>query len=211
MAEVSLLVMLAIVLVSAIVIFKVGKGVVKTIAIIGAVASIAVAVAGGFVVKDAFDLRDNFQAQDNILLFSDKDGKLITAGAVMKGQAGNVNPLTASELEKLNSLFAKKDYQSMRGKNYKLFVINENLLTSATAEKPGISSEESRATMLAGLFGLKISQDPLFLISEYKSGNATIYPETAVFKAIKILPISLFKRVTQKAFQQAKETAKEKL
>ncbi len=202
MAEVSLLVMLAIVVVSVIVIFKVAKGVIQGVLLASAVLSILAAVAGGFVVKDAFELKDNFQKGDNMLLLSDDNWAKLTDGITIKGQAdgqggqaaekadgklGNAVPLTAAELEKLNPLFAKKDYGAMLGKNYKLIIMKESSVAGSLPER----------------------LDLVFIISEYKKGNAIVYPETAFFKAIKLIPLSLFKKVAEKALQQAADASKD--
>ena len=250
MPEASVLVMLAIIVVSAILIFKVGKGVIQGLLLVSAVLSIVAAVAGGFVVKDALELKDNFQTSDNMLLLSDNDWAKLTAGMVVKGQAagqagqaaeGNVKALTVSELEMLNPKFAKKDYDALRGKNYKLIIIKESSVTGSLPDsieagvaaadegtegaavgaggKMKISSEdvlkqlkesggEERAAMLAALLSLRVNQDPVFIISEYKKDNVIVYPETAVFKAIKLIPLSLFKGVAEKALQQAADVTK---
>lgn len=60
------------------------------------------------------------------------------------------------------------------------------------------SSAEERASILASLFGLRLAADPLSIISDYKKGNMVIYPETPVFKAVKILPEWLFREVGER-------------
>lgn len=230
MPEISLVVMLAVAVVSAIVIFKVAKGMIQGVLLASAVVSILVAVAGGIVVKDALELKDNFQKGDNLLLLSDDSWARLTAGIVVKGQAagsaepgqgsqtadgkadgeaGSAEAVTAAELEKLSPLFAKKDYATMRGKNYKLIIIKESSVTGLLPEKPAGGSTEERAAMLAALLGLKISQNPAFIISEYKEGNAVVYPETPVFKAIKLVPLSFFRNAAEKALRQASGVGKD--
>lgn len=228
MAEVSLLVMLAIVLVSAIVVFRVAKSVIQGVLLASAVLSILAAVAGGFVVKDAFELKDNFQKNDNTLLLSDDNWAKLTGGITIKGQAdgqggqaaekadgkvGNAVALTAAELERLNPLFAKKDYGAMLGKNYKLIVMKESSvagsLLGSGGEEPGESNGVERAAMLAALLSIRASQDPVFIISEYKKGNAIVYPETPVFKAIKVMPLSLFKNAAAKVLRKAADASKD--
>ena len=195
MPEISLIVTLAIVVVSAIVIFRVARGVIQGALLAGAVVSILTAVAGGLVVKDALELRDNFQKGDKMLLLSDHNWTKLTAGIMINGLAadgkgGSAEALTAAELEKLNALFAMKDYGAMRGKNYKLIIITESSVTGSLPE------------------GLDI----VFIISEYKKGNAVVYPETPVFKAIKLVPLvplSFFRKAAEKAFQQGAGVTKD--
>ncbi len=234
MPETSLIVMLAIVVVSAIIIFKVAKGVIQGVLLASAVVSILVAVAGGFVVKDFLELRDNFQKGDKMLLVSDDNWAKLTAGIMLKGQAGEQSvqaagnkegkggnaealALTAAELEKLNPLFANKDYGAMQGKSYKLIIIKESSvagsLPGSRGKEPGesIGEErgEERAAMLAALLSIRVSQDPAFIISEYKKGNVIVYPETPVFKAIKLIPLSLFREAAEKVLQQAVNAGEE--
>jgi hypothetical protein len=52
------------------------------------------------------------------------------------------------------------------------------------------------------------SKSPLFFFSEFKDDNIVIYPETALFKTIKIIPLSFIKDVAGKIFDKTKETAK---
>ena len=62
MVEASLLAIAAVIVVSAVIIFKVAKGVIQTIFLASAVASIVLAVSAGFIVKDALDFSGKFQA-----------------------------------------------------------------------------------------------------------------------------------------------------
>ncbi|MBI2141009.1 hypothetical protein HYU16_01150 [Candidatus Woesearchaeota archaeon] len=225
MAEVSLLVMFAIVVVSAIVIFKIVKGIIQTILLTSAVAAVVLAAAAGFVVMDALDLKDKLPVSSNALLLTGTDGKSLIGGIVMKGQ--ETEPVAASELERLNLLFGKGAYEEMKAGNYKLIIIKEGAVTGSFDELPevvnvegfsmkrealleqlSISSGREKAALLIALFSLKAQQDPLVVVSEYKKGNAIVYPETPVFKAIKVIPLSFFRKVAEKAFRQAADAGK---
>ncbi|MBI2581350.1 hypothetical protein HYV85_06145 [Candidatus Woesearchaeota archaeon] len=217
MPDASLVITLTIVVVSALVIFKVAKGMIQGLLLAGTIVSILAAVAGGFVVKDALELKDTFQKGNNTLLLSDDNWAKLTAGITINGLAadgkeGSAETLTAAELEELNAHFAKKDYVAMRGKNYKLIIVRESSVTgsvpgSGGKELPGSKSEE-RAATLAALLILKASRDPVFIISEYKKGNVLVYPETPVFKAIKLIPLSFFRKAAGKAFRQGADVTK---
>ena len=47
----------------------------------------------------------------------------------------------------------------------------------------------------------------LKILSEFKKGNLIIYPETAIFKCIKIIPTSFVKSTAEKALRKANEKA----
>lgn len=234
MAEVSLLVMLAIVVVSGIIIFKIVKGIVQTLLLTSAVAAVVLAVAGGFIVMDALDLKNNFMAGDKLLLFSGVDAasgqQAITAGLLPKGQgtgAGEApgegsQAVSGPELEKMNQNFRSRDYAAIRGNNFKLVIVKEQAVIDALPDSlPGemadalaghgqnLSREavlgllqaaggDERAVMLSALFLAGQGSNPLGIVSGYKKGDIYVYPETPVFKAVKMLPAQLFESAAKK-------------
>ena len=53
------------------------------------------------------------------------------------------------------------------------------------------------------------AQAPLsYYLSEFKKGNIIIYPETAVSRTVKIIPMSLVKNTGIKIFEKTREKAK---
>ncbi len=213
MAETSLLVMVAIVVVAAIVAFKVAKGVLQGILLVSAVSSIVLGIAAVVVVKDAMDFRGNFQEGSKLVLFSGGDRAKITAGTLIGGNAA-MKPLSRSDVEGLSAAFDKGDYAAMLGDNFKLLIISEDAIMSSLPEKVDVegqsvsrelvlqqllaSSAEERASILAALFSLQLGNDPLSIVSDYKKGSLVIYPETPVFQAVKILPEWLFREVGER-------------
>ncbi len=213
MPEVSLLVMLAIVVVSGIIIFKIVKGIAQALLLTSAVAAVVLAVAGGFVVVDALDLKNNFAAGGKLLLFSADNGTRITSGLLAKGN-GSMQPLAGAEVERLNAELGRGDYAAMRGDNFKLIMLREEPLLASMPEEldfegSNVSREmlllqlraagpEQRAQLLSALFAMQLGRNPLGIISGYKEGEIAVYPETAVFKVARILPGSLFRKVSEK-------------
>lgn len=187
MPETSLLVMLAIVVFAGIIIFKVVKGIVQTLLLTSAVAAVLLAVAGGFVVMDALDLKNNFVGGGKLLLLADADNQLI--GAVT-ANGTQLDVLAEAEFEAFTVPFQQKDYASIIGSNYKLIVLRETILPDGLPR-----STPDRAHILQQL---AVLSDPLLLISEYKKGNVIIYPETPVFKAVRILPGWLFREAGER-------------
>ena len=213
MAEASLLVMLGIVVVAAIVAFKVARSVLQGVLLVSAVSSIILGIAGAVVVRDALDFRDNFQEGSKLMLFSGGDGAKISAGTLI-GANESMKPLSSSDVERMSAAFSKGDYAAMKGDNFKLLIIREDAIISSLPEKVDVegqsvgrelvlqqllaSDTEQRASILASLFGLQLGRNPLAIISNYKNGNLLIYPETPVFQAVKILPEWLFREVGER-------------
>lgn len=187
MAEISLLVMLAIVIVSGIIIFKVVKGIVQALLLTSAVAAVVLAVAAGFVMMDAMELKEKFPGGGKLLLLADADNQLIGA-VTANGTLPDV--LAEAELEALRAPFQQKDYESIIGSNYKLIVLRETILPDGLQ---GSIPDSARI-----LQQLAVLSDPLLLIFEYKKGGIIIYPETPVFQAVRILPEWLFREVGER-------------
>lgn len=216
MAETFLLVMLALAVVAAIVIFKVVKSVLQGILFVGAVLAILSAVVAVVVVKDAYDFQNNFQSSSKLLLFSADNGTRVTSGMLIKVNE-SMQPLSGADVAQLNEALDRKDYAVMKGGNFKLLILEEDPIISSMPETVDIedrnmskeavlqqlrtSSVEQRASVLSALFALQSSKDPLLIISGYKKGDIVIYPETTVFKAVKILPEWLFRNVGEKLLQ----------
>ena len=213
MSETSLLVMVAVVVVAAIVAFKVAKSVLQGVLLVSAVLSIVLGIAAVVVVKDAMDFRDNFQDGSRLMLFSGDGKTKITAGTLI-GASESMKPLSRSDVEQLSTAFSKGDYAAMKGNNFKLLIIREDAIISSLPAKIEMegqsvgremvlqqllaSSTEERASILAALFGFQLGSDPLAIASNYKKGNIVVYPETPVFRAVKILPEWLFREVGER-------------
>ena len=46
--------------------------------------------------------------------------------------------------------------------------------------------------------GIMDLSNPVYFFAQYKKGNIMVYPETAVFKAMKLIPLSLIKSVIER-------------
>lgn len=213
MPEVSLLVMLAIVVFAGIIIFKVVNGIVQALLLTSAVAVVVLAVAGGFVVIDALDLRNNFAAGGKLMLFSADNGTRITSGLLVKGNE-SVQPLSGAEIKQFNAELGRRDYAAMKGNNFKLILLMEEPILASMPDELNLeggnvnretllmqlraAGTEQRAQLLSVLFAMQLGKNPLGIISGYRKGEIMIYPETAVFKVARILPESLFRKVSEK-------------
>lgn len=61
------------------------------------------------------------------------------------------------------------------------------------------SGNELKGAMFGILFQNAVEKDPLFLFKNLNNGNVIIYPETVIFKLLKIAPLSLMEGIMQKA------------
>jgi len=59
------------------------------------------------------------------------------------------------------------------------------------------SGVEFKGVLFASLFG-QAMQNPLFLFEQHQKGNITVYPETAMFKFMKRMPLSVLSRLINK-------------
>ncbi|MBW2976979.1 hypothetical protein KY347_06045 [Candidatus Woesearchaeota archaeon] len=174
-----------------------------------------------FVYRDAADLRENFDVSTKKVMLVDNN-KVIT-GFLLDG---DVNLLASEDLEKFSSYLESKDYEEILGDSYKLMVFDLGIISSLDEEielddeiitkEQAISAlkSDADANEKAELFGdiltssILSSRNPLFFFSEFKKGNIVIYPETALFKTVKFIPLSFVKDATKNIFEKTKETAK---
>ena len=227
MLSVLLLVILAIVVVVAVIGFKIFAGAVKVFTAVSAVLFVIGAIAGAVVFKDAIDFKNNLQTRSHIMLLSNSEGTRLITGLVFKlpgiqsnasGTAGSdgtaAKPLSDAEMAVLNTEFGAQDYGSMLGNNFKLFIVNEDSITKslpATISLDGreVQKEtviqqmesgdaESRASVFSLLLALKEQQDKTFIVTGLRDGSVIIYPETPALKAIKAVPQWILSQISQK-------------
>lgn len=83
-----------------------------------------------------------------------------------------------------------------------------SLYKSETGIDPALMGISDPVEFKANIFGILFSEaidkrGTLFIFNEYKKKNVIIYPETAVFKFIKIIPTSFIKNLLEKAKDSA--------
>ena len=219
MLGVPLLVVLAIVVIAAVIAFKVFASALKVFTTVSAVLFVVGAIAGVVVFKDALDFKNNLQTRSHILLLSNGEGTRLITGIVFKlpGNHSNVSEgksLSDAEVDTLNAKFSSKDYSSMLGSNFKLFIVNEDSITKSLPKTINVDGQdsskeaiiqqmesgdaESRASAFSLLFAMKEKQDPSFIVTGLRDGSVIIYPETPALKAIKSVPEWLLSQVAQK-------------
>ena len=188
----------------------------------GMIISLLLAANLYFIYQDFQDLRENFAASEKKVILKDDD-KVLTG--LLMGQ--EVDFLADSQLRDYSSSLKNNDYEDILGNSYKLMVFDidiiEHLDKEIEIEGFKITTDEAAATLKsdtsssqekAALFSVILADEilstrnPLLFFSEFKDGNIIIYPETALFKTVKIIPVSFIKDVGGKIFEKGKEKVK---
>jgi hypothetical protein len=174
-----------------------------------------------FIFQDFKDLRENFSVSEKKVILKNED-KVLT-GLLLNE---DTDLMSNEQLTDYSSYLKNKDYEKILGDSYKLMVFDVDIISNLDAEIEFLDetiTSDKAVTMLksetnpeikAELFSILLadeilsSRNPLFFFSEFKNGNIMIYPETALFKTIKFIPVSLIKDIGKKIFEKTKEKAK---
>jgi len=175
-----------------------------------------------FIYQDFKDLRENFTVSEKKIILVD-DNKVLTG--LLMGE--EIDSLAESQLEAYSSSLINNNYEEILGNSYKLMVFDIDIISNLDSDlnmgdfqittddaistlKSDIASSEEKASLFSIILENEIlsPKNPLFFFSEFKNGNILIYPETALFKTIKFIPLSLIKDVGEKIFDKTKNTAK---
>ncbi|MEK6869520.1 MAG: hypothetical protein AABX74_04775, partial [Nanoarchaeota archaeon] len=152
------------------------------------------------------------------------DGSEVITGIVLEGDS--FETISNQQLNGISSQLKNKDYEGILGDNYKLMILDADIVGDLDNEVEvfgqTISQEEIKKILESGsssekaaLFAALLSEEiianknPLFFFSQFKDGNIIIYPETALFKTVKLIPLDLFKNIAESLFDTTKEKAKD--
>jgi|TARA_B100001971_G_scaffold101662_1_gene93729 energy-coupling factor transporter transmembrane protein EcfT len=210
---------ITIVIVALIVVFAwaIFKKVFKLLFYVGIIIFLLIAANTYFIYEDVMDLKENFAIlEKKVLLVDDKE---VVTGLLLNEET---NFLTNEQLEDYSSYLRNEDYEKILGDSYKLMIFDLDIILNLdeieiwdeivtndyviSALKSDVDSMEK-----ASLFGVVLannilsSKNPLFFFSEFKKGNIMVYPETALFKTVKIIPLSFIKDIGKKILYKTKE------
>ena len=174
-----------------------------------------------FIYLDFMDLKEKFGSSSKEVLLV--DGSEVITGIVLEGDS--FEALSNQQLNEISSELENKDYEGILGGNYKLMILDADIIKDLDNKvevlgqampqeeikktfESGSSSE--KATLFAALLSEEIiaNKNPLFFFSQFKDGNIIVYPETALFKTVKLVPIGLFNNAAKSLFERTRETAK---
>lgn len=190
---------------------------------VGIVLLIIIALNTFFIYRDIVDLRENFSSSEKKIILV--DGSKILTGFLFNG---GVSFLGGNQLDEYSTYLNNGDYEKILGDSYKLMIFDVDIASNLGNEidiggrtilrDDAISilrsekeiSPREKAALFSSILSTNIltSQNPLFFFSEFKKGNIRIYPETALFKMVKVAPTFIIKDIGINLYEKTKETAK---
>jgi hypothetical protein len=177
-----------------------------------------------WVFLDVKDIKNNFQDSSKVIFLNDKDEFI--SGLTISPQATSY--IKSDILPHYAELYREKNYETLKAENYKLMIISLDIVNDLpqdaiafngiTMAKEEISKllaapdpaaffpgydatdDEIKAALFSELIsqGIMNPQYPLFFFEEYKKGAIFVYPETAVFKIMRFLPLDSIKSVVER-------------
>ncbi len=224
---------LAIVILAALFLFSLLKKLLKIALIFGVIALVLMLVTKGSIDRDFLSFQNNMGREKMVLL---EDNGKILAGFVDKknftlfGDVASLNALyKESNLEDMkkgyyqllifniknmpnikvnNKLVSHEQIENFYSEGDEISSITfEDLLLEIDVENP--EQKNMQAALFAYLYEreLKMSKSPLQFFSSYKRGNIKVYPESLLFQAVKILPLSWM----EENINKLRESVEEKL
>jgi len=109
-------------------------------------------VFGFFVIKDVNDMKNNFGNSSKLVLLADNN--TVTSGFTATDV---VTPLSAQQLSEATALLQKKDYKTLLGSNYKLFIIKTEVLQNLSEAQFAI---EGKKVTMGNILGVLKSDKP---------------------------------------------------
>ena len=169
-----------------------------------------------FIFQDFNDFRQNFGVSEKKVILKDEDRVL--TGLVLDE---DTNLMTNTQLNDYSSYLTTDDFDKILGDSYKLLIFDIDIISNLDNEidfENGITTDEAitilntgsseeKATVFSIILADEIlsSRNPLFFLSEFKEGNIMIYPETALFKAARIIPLTFIKETAKSILIKAKD------
>lgn len=204
--EYSLIIAIVLAVVVAVVAYRLIQGVLKVAVLAVAVASVALGIAAFLVVMDANDVREGFGSGKNLVIVV--DGTTAVFAMELLGSNGS-KAINKQDVDEYSKKIAATDYGAIRDGYYKLVIISTKMAEgNETAAKKNYKDEPDEFFVS---LAEKAFSDPLFFVSEYKKGNIEVYEETALFRAVKMLPAAAIKSATGKAIKKVKVAVVDKI
>lgn len=169
----------------------------------------------GFTLNHDTNYLTNQQIQDSSkYLENDEFEKLLgNSYKLLIFDVNLISNLKNDNIEIENNEISKEYSISVFKSENPLFLLIEKDIDNNDLEITKVDSENNeivKAALFSSILQNEIlnSNNPLFFFSEYKKENIIIYPETALFKTIKYIPLSFLKNTGKKIFEKTKEKAK---
>lgn len=168
--------------------FRILKSLVKTLMLVLVVIIVIVGGAGFLIWNDVKDLRENFSDSTKLMLLASED-ELVFGLEVTTLDMEGVEKISFGTLDSWQDDYEDEKYKNILGDHYKLFILKNEAFDN------DIDSADEMVSELRDYFD---EMNVLFLLKEYKEGNIIIYPETTLFKMIKLIPDGLVDRIADR-------------
>ena len=215
------------------VIFAVVKGIMKIIFSVFSVVIVLVLIGGAFIASDIMDLKENFPNEEKTMLLKGEN-KALVGSIIISLEDENPTLISQEQLNSYSNYLQEENLKAVLGDSYKLIIIDLDVLRDLEAETFDIGDEYSKEFLIsilesdepknlfieeyggeptiddlelkAAIFGVMFGNiGPITLIEQYKNENIIFYPETAVFKVMRYLPVSLFKDAMEGIISKVEE------
>jgi Ca2+/Na+ antiporter len=215
------LISLLVAFIAIIVLYKLAKGIFKIVATLFFILIVVLLIFTALIFKDISDIQDNASQKNTMLLLK---GEKIVAGITFSPQT-ELSGLSENDIPEANRNYAEKNYEALKKDSYKLFIVDYEPIAAPIEISGKTISKEEVSSMLDGnstsqqtknlffsmLYAEKISSEPMFFITGYKKEEIEIYPESALMKFIKYVPlfvISQASKVSSSEVQDEQEKTK---
>lgn len=206
MTEYALIIVIILSIAVAVAAYRIIHGIFRLVLLVVAAASIVLGVAAFFVVMDANEVRENLGSKKSLVVFVDDTTAVFAMELRGKNGSKVVNRQGVDEYSKMISA---GDYDSIRDGYYKLIIISTKIADGNETEAERNYGEEPDEFFIS--LAEKAFSDPVFFVREYKKGNIAVYEETALFKAVKLLPVSFIEAAAGKAITMVKVAVVDKI
>jgi len=209
MVEVSLIIAAVLFVIIALVMYKLIKGIIKTVIVLGAAISIGIAVASFLVIMDANDLQEKFSEEPNLFLLV--ENSTVISAIEFEGDNEPII-IDQQQVDEFSTNLLEENYDALRSDYYKVIIIDKKILEDNSIEglDPDLSEKLDEAKYIEDKADLalpilnKTFSDPVFLMIQYKKGNVKVHEETALFKAIELIPTAMIRTVGNAVIDKAK-------
>jgi energy-coupling factor transporter transmembrane protein EcfT len=204
-----------------VIIWGIFKKLFKLLFYAGLIIALIIAANWYFIYQDFNDLRENFGSSSKKVLLIDDNEVLV--GLILAGDV--VDAISQDNLNEISSELRKENYDAVLGEHYRLMIFDSEIIDNLKGEVEvsgktmqrneiievlKLGSNQEKASLFSDLLADHILgiRNPILFFSEFKDGNIKIYPETALFKSAKVIPVEFFKDAGKKIFDKGKEKVK---
>jgi hypothetical protein len=217
------------------VIFSVIKKVMKLVFLVFFILSMLSVIGGVFIINDLKDFRENFPTAEKMIILKDETKVLTGLAMTTEDEepvflteenidvysdyleVGNFDAVLGDSYKLMIldlNIFEEMPPGAMElndeefEKDFFISVLKSDDPISLLAGEDVETMYADKITVKGAIFGIlyvEVMQSPIYFFSQYKKGNILIYPETAIFKAIRFMPLGLVKNTMESVMSKVRE------